>query len=553
MDNISACIAGFPASESSSNYVRFTPQDIAPYLLHKLHQLVSTSDGPLEYELKFAETVLSAPPVAKALALSGQCPILSEFLIEKNELASNVAVWNLAVCSFRRMVVMETSVVKPAYEALSRVIPRITVSEFNDPAHPSILFIKEVSPKIIEDCFNNGLWSAVAPLASHSITSIREVALNKILILSQHSDRNQHGIVEAGVLGLLDRYYPSPSPPSDIIEFFVNILPLIAERLCRQSGGIPWLLTRLSDPSLVINEAVIRAFRRCVEKQDLTILEKLVEAEVLKKLDEPPTQPSPAITKLICHFLPVLAIPYARANAIEEIITLLDHAEASVADASLLACFKIVDSTIENRTNLFTVISRLNFAKVSTLKLYDRAMPAWCKDWVASGNYKKIVEFIQHSEFRVRHPAQKVWCDIVCNSPLARSKIVQDGLLDVIFELCSSQYDDAVDIGAKCCVPMALEITKAGANPTRRLVNLLNHPSLLLRQAALRAIQVASESDHANCEALLEADAFKVLQLFFRSYPQDLMDNAHCKILARLAPFMYASPEACTGLLELLE
>ena len=524
MDNISACITGFQGSESSSNYVRFTPQDIAPDLPLKLHELVATLNEPSDHDLQFAQMVISAPPIAKALALSGQCLILSDFLIEKNELVSS-----LAVCSFRRMIKMEMSVSKPAYEALSRVIPLIQVSEFNKPTHPSITFVKKVTPKIIEDYFNEGLWSAVAPLARHSITSIRQIALHEILILTQHSDRNQHGIVEAGILNLLDQYYLSPSPPSDITEFFVNILPFITESLCRRSSGIQWLVMRLSDPSPSISEAVIAAFRKCVEKQNPIILEMFVKEGLLKKLDKPHTRPSPAITNLICQLLPVLAIPYARVEAAEGIISLLVHPDASIVNACLLACFKIVDSTIEQRIHLFTVISKFPF------------------------DFKIIVQFIQHPELRLRHPALKIWCYIICSSPCARSKIVQDGLLDVIFDLCFSQYADAVNIGAKCCVSMAPEIIKAGANSTRQLVNLLNHPSSLLRQAALRAIQFASGSDHASCKALLEADAFKALQLFFQSYPKDLIDNAHCKILARLAPFVYGSPEACTGLLQLLE
>jgi hypothetical protein len=239
---------------------------------------------------------------------------------------------------------------------------------------------------------------------------------------------------------------------------------------------------RLSDPSPRINLAVISAFQMGVVKQDPTILQMFVKVDLLKKLSEPPTQPSFSISKLICQMLPVVAIPYARAKVAEGIITFLDHSETSVADASLLACIRIVESTIEDRTHLFSVISKLNFAKASTLKLYDHAMPVFCKDWVTSGDFKTIVGFLQHSEPRVREPAQKVWSDIICNSPSSHSKIVHDGLLDNIFELCISQYDDAVITGAKCCSPMAIEITKTGVVSTRQLVDLLSHPRPLRGQ-----------------------------------------------------------------------
>ena len=43
----------------------------------------------------------------------------------------------------------------------------------------------------------------------------------------------------------------------------------------------------------------------------------------------------------------------------------------------------------------------------------DYAMPAFCKDWVESGDNRTIVQYIQHSEQRIRLLAQKVWCDII--------------------------------------------------------------------------------------------------------------------------------------------
>jgi hypothetical protein len=547
MDNISACIAGF--KDPPPSFAWFTPQDIAPDLLPKLHQLLSTSKKPLDDVVRFTEEVVSAPAVAKALALNAQCPRLADFLVETNDLTSR-----LAVCSFRRMIGMETSVVKFAYEALSQVIPNIPIpdSEHDQSSSPAIDFVKEVAPRIIEDCFNNGLWSAIAPLVSHRITSIRKIVLHKVVFLAQHSDRNQHGLVEARTLTLLDQFYQSPSPLPDIIEFFENILPLVNEKLCRRPEDIQWLLVRLGDPSPKINAAVINAFRIGVVKQDPTVLQKFVKVELLKKLNEPPTQQSSFITKLICDLLPVLAILYARAMAAEGIVTFLDHANASVADAALKACVKIVGSTIEDRNHLCSVVSKLNFAKASTLKLYDHAMPVFCKDWVDAGDYRTIVQFIQHSEQRIRLPAQKSWCDIICNSPFARPKIVHDGLLDIMFEFCHSQYDDVVIMSAQCCPPMAIEITKAGVNSTRQLVELLSHNFHALRQAAFRAVQIASEGGDASCKVLLDAGAFKALNTFFISFPKDVPQNAQ-KVLSRLVPFISSSSEDCMGLLQLLE
>ena len=547
MANIKACIAGF--KDPPPTFVWFTPRDIAPDLLPKLHQLVSTSNKPLDEVLQFTEELVSDPPVAKALALSGQCPRLADFLIENNEFTSR-----LAVCSFRRMVGMETSVVKPAYEALSHVIPNIPVpdSELDRSSHPSIDFVKEVAPKIIEDCFSNGLWSAIAPLVGHRITSIRKIVFHKVIFLTQHSDRNQYGLVEARTLTILDQFYQLSSPPPDIIEFFENILPLVNEKLCRRPEDIRWLLVRLSDPSPKINAAVINTFRSAVVKQDPTVLQMFVKEKLVKKLGEPPTQQSSFITRLICDMLPVLAILYARVKAADGIVAFLDHGNASVADAALQACIKIVDSTIEDRTHLYSVVSKLNFAKESTLKLYDHAMPVFCKDWVESGDYKTIVQFIQHPEQRIRLPAQKVWCDIICNSPFARPKIVHDGLLDLIFEFCNSQYDDVVNMSAKCCSPMAIEITKAGVNATRQLVELLSHNFPALRQAASRAIQLACEGGDASCKVLLDAGVFKALNIFFTSYPNEAPQNAQ-KVLTRLVPFISTSPEDCMSLLHLLE
>ena len=75
MANVSSCIAGF--KDPPPSFVSFTLQDIAPDLLPKLHQLLSTSQKPLVNVVRFAEEVVSAPHVAKALALGGQWSLFS--------------------------------------------------------------------------------------------------------------------------------------------------------------------------------------------------------------------------------------------------------------------------------------------------------------------------------------------------------------------------------------------------------------------------------------------------------------------------------------------
>ncbi len=546
MKNISLCIGDI--QDTSLPFVRFTPQDIAPDFLPKLHVLVSPSSKSIAAVVRFAEESVSAPPMTKALAFAGQCTRLAEYLVETNESVSR-----LAICCLRQMVRMETSVVQPAYEAIAIAIPQIPISGSpQEPQHPSVDFVKEVAPKIIADCFDNGLWSSVAPLVKHHITSIQVIVLRRIVVLATQSDRNQQGIIEGHILGLLDPYYQSSSPPPHVVEFFVELLPLVAERLCRRSLSIEWLLKRLSDPNPKINATVIDAFRKCMANNDPTVFQLFVKVDLLQKLGKPPIQQSDAIIKLICQLLPVLAIPYAKAKAAEKIVRFLDHSDSTIATTCLSACVSIVESTLEDRTHLFSVVSKLSFTKESTLKLYDRAMSAFCKDWAASGDFKLIAQHLQCSEQRIRRPAQQVWHNIVFNSTTGRSKIVHDGLLEVVFELCGSQYDDAVLLGATCCYQMAIEITKAGVPPTQKLVALLSHPNVVLRLSALRGIQSATESSDANCKVLLEAEGFKALHLFFETHPKDFQENAH-KILTRLAPFLHTSPEACTGLLQLLE
>jgi hypothetical protein len=358
--------------------------------------------------------------------------------------------------------------------------------------------------------------------------------------------------VEANTLGLLDQQYQLPSPPSDVIDFFTSLLPLLADKICRRVDNVLWLLRRLSDLNPKINTAVIEALRTCSMKRDVTIHDIFVQAELLRRLDQPPTQQSFAINRLICELLPVLAIPHARKKKVSLVIVFLDHAETAVSNACLLACMKIVDSTVENRVCLHSVFSKLNFAKESSLKLCDYAMPVFCKDWAAAGDFAKIAKLLPHSERRIRVAAHRVWIDIIANTPSARAKIVRDDLLGIVFELCGSPYEDCVVLGCQSVPHMAIEMAKAGTGSTRQLISLLNHPRTELRQAVLKGIQVISESNNANCDVLVSADVFDALKLALQTNPHDGLDTSH-KILVRLAPFLSKSSDTCAGLLELLE
>lgn len=546
MDNISSCINGF--RNVNPPLVRFKAEDIAPFILPKLHQLVSVQPKPIESVMQFAEDVVSSPPMAKAIALCGDCPRLADYLVQTNDFVNR-----LAISSLRQMIRSETTVVKAAYDALAMAVPQIPLSQSpTGPYHPAVAFIEEMAPKIIGDCFNNGLWNSISPLATHRIGSIRRVVLPKIVFEAQHSDRTRHGLVEANTLGLLDQQYQLPSPPTDVIDFFVGLLPLLADKICRRVDHVLWLLRRLSDQNPKINTAVVEAIRTCSLKQDVTIQDIFVKAELLRRLDEPPTQPSYAVTRLIIELLPILAISHARKKKVSQIIGFLDHSEAAVSNACLSACMKIVDSTVENRAHLHSVFTKLNFAKESSLRLCDYAMPAFCKDWVATGDFTKIAKLLSHPERRMRIAAHRVWGDVISSTPSARAKIARDDLLGVIFELCNSPYEDCVDLGCRSMPHMALEVAKAGTGPARQLVNFLNHPRIELRRAALHGIQVISESSNANCEVLLSADAFNAMKLALQTNPRDSVDTAH-KVLVRLAPFLSKSSDACSGLLQLLE
>ncbi|KAF8337678.1 armadillo-type protein [Amanita rubescens] len=276
-------------------------------------------------------------------------------------------------------------------------------------------------------------------------------------------------------------------------------------------------------------------------KQDPTIYKIFVQAKVLRRLNEPPTPPSFEVNALICELLPMLAVPHARKKQLSVIIGFLDHAESTISNAGLIACKKIVDSTLEDRACLHSEFSKLNFAKESSLKLCDYAMPVFCKDWAAADDFAKIARLLTSTEPRIRVPAQRVWNDAIINTPSARAKI-----------LCSSQYEDCIVIGYQTLPHMAVEIIKAGTNYARQLVKLLNHPRVELRRAALQSIQVVSESSNANCEILLSVEAFEGLTLALQTNPQDSIDATR-KILIRLAPFLSTSSDACARLLQLLD
>ena len=546
MDNVSTCITGSGFNNAPPTLVRFKPDDIAPYLLPKLHQLISVPGKPVNSVMQFAEEVVSSPPMAKALALCGECPRLANCLVEKNQYVNQ-----LAIAALRQMTRLEPMVVKAAYDALAIVVPEIPVSSSSSP-HPAAAFIEELTPKIIADCFNNGLWNAVTPLATHRIDSIRRAALHKIILEAQHSDRTRHGLVEANTLGLLDQQYQLPSPPPDVVDFFVRLAPLLADKICRRDENVLWLLSRMGDPNSKINMTVLEVLRTCSMKQDATIYNVFVRAKVLRRLNEPPTPPSFEVNALICELLPMLAIPHARKKQLSVVVEFLDHAELTISNACLIACKKIVDSTIEDRACLCSEFSKLNFAKESSLKLCDYAMPIFCKDWAATGDFARIAKLLTHTERRIRVGAQRVWNDAIINTPAARAKVVGDNLLGVIFELCNSQYEDCVVIGYQSLPHMAVEIVKAGNNYARQLVKLLNHPRAELRRAALQSIQVVSESSNWSCDVLLSVEAFEGLTLALQTNPQDSIDTIR-KILNRLAPFLSSSSDACARLLQLLE
>ena len=525
---------------------RFKTEDIAPYILPKLYQLISVPGKPDNSVMEFAENLVSGPPMAKALARCGDCPKLADYLVEKNEYVNQ-----LAITAFRQMTRLDPMVVKTAYDSLAVVVPDIPVSSSSSP-HPAVAFIEELTPKIVTDCFSNGLWNAISPLVIHRIDSIQRAALHKIVSEAQYSDRTRIGLVEAGTLSLLDQQYQLSSPPPEVVDFFVKLVPLLADKICRRVESVLWLLRRLGDPNSRISMTVLQVLRAGSMKQDPAIHNSFVEAEVLRRLNGPPTPPSVEVNALICVLLPMLAIPHADKKQLSVVVGFLDDAELTISSACLLACKKIVDSTVEHRACLYLEILNLNFAKESSLKLCDYAIPILCRDWAAAGDFARMAKLLTHTERRIRAAVHRVWIDTIVNTPSARAKIVRDDLLVVIFELCSSQYEDCIVVGYQSLPYMAIEIVKAGTNYARQLVKLLNHPRLELRRAALHSIQVISEGSNANCEVLLSVEAFEELTLALQTNPQDSIDST-TKILNRLAPFLSKSSDACARLLQLLE
>ena len=542
MDNVSFCING--PIEVPPSFIRFGATEIATLLLPKLHEIISITEGPtipIQSVQQFSEEIVSSPPMAKALALNGQCPRLAEYLVD-----SNVLVSRLAICSLSQMIRLESAVVKKAYEALSTAVDHVPIPDSaSDPFHPSVQFLVEVSPKIIGDCFGNNIFEAVAPLVSHKIDVIRRVVLPKIVYEAQSSDGIRDGLVRARTLRLLQHHYEAPQPPPDTLDFFAGLLPLLAHKMCRYTNDVNWLIDQLANPNARINAVVIETLRSSSRKEDPAVHEVFVQSDILHRLDKPPTQASPEITRLICDLLPVLAIPHARIKTCLRMIHFLDHADGTVTKACLMACKKIIDSSIENRAELFSELTKLDLDRESTLELLAYIIPPLCRDWAISGDLAKISRFLRHSDRRVRVGAHQVWRDVLFNTPDAREKIP----LDEVFQLCGSENEDCVTLGAQLLPAMAIEIAKSGASSTRQLIHMLNHPRLELRQAVLRSIQIVSDS---NCEILWTAGAFNMLMLNLQEHPLDGVEYAE-SILVRLAAHISDSRDACYRLLQLLE
>ena len=209
-------------------------------------------------------------------------------------------------------------------------------------------------------------------------------------------------------------------------------------------------------------------------------------------------------------------------------------------------------STVENRANLYTVVEKLNFAKESSLKLCEIVMPAICQDWASEGAFANIAKLLNHQERRVRLAASHVWLELVSNTPSARAKIVNDNLLGIFFDLCSSPNDDSVKLGCQTLPFMALEISRAGVGPSRQLVNYLGHSLPELRQSTLQSIRIIAEGSDSDRSVLLEAGAFSAIVLAFQTNPQEATEVAH-RLLISMVPAVSTSSDACWSLLQLLE
>jgi hypothetical protein len=248
----------------------------------------------------------------------------------------------------------------------------------------------------------------------------------------------------------------------------------------------------------------------------------------------------------------VLAIAHARKKKCHSIIRFLDNAEVAISNACLHACTMIVGSTVENRAHLYIVIEKLNFAKESSMKLCYVAMPAFCRDWAAEGSFSRISRLLTHRERCVRAAANHVWLEVVSNTPSGRTKIINDNLLGVFFDLCDSANDDSVMLGCETLPYMALEISRAGIVPSRQLVNYLNNSHPGLRQSTLQSILVIAEGNDSDRAVLLEAGAFSAVILALQTNPQEALEIAH-RFLISMAPAVSTSADACWSLLQLLE
>ena len=95
-------------------------------------------------------------------------------------------------------------------------------------------------------------------------------------------------------MGFLDQYYSLPSPPADVVDLFVDVLPRkvmssmqvhsVAADAFKQLGPQP--------EDQCSGHCRLAAFQMAVVKQDTTVLQMFVKEDLLKKFSEPPTQQS---------------------------------------------------------------------------------------------------------------------------------------------------------------------------------------------------------------------------------------------------------------------
>jgi hypothetical protein len=318
--------------------------------------------------------------------------------------------------------------------------------------------------------------------------------------------------------------------------------------MCHDIDDVIWLIERLASPNTKVAAPIIEALRTSSRKDDSVVHDKFVQADLLYRLDNPPTQASPEITKLISDLLPILAVPHARNGALSRIIPFLDHGRGAVTKACVIACKKIVDSTPANRALLYQELRKLDLARKSTLELLDYILPPLCRDWTSSGNLELVSRVLFHPEPRVRVHVHKIWREVLSNTPEARATVP----IDTVFALCSAAQEDCVALGTQILPTMATEIARGGPASVNKMLQLLNHPRLETRQAALRAIQKISDSKGDSCEVLNMAGAFPMLKQILVLHPLDGPDLVQ-SILISMVPYLSQSSDACRGLLELLK